>query len=100
MSGHYLAGSDALCASVGVISNTHMLRVDCIPLAMAAASLWMAYNGLYMQMCSYRDGQVSDDAATPYATVLRFIRVGTENATPQSTCQPPVGYRYACAQLF
>jgi hypothetical protein len=52
--------------------------VDCITLAMMAASLWIAYNGLYMQMCSYRDGQVSDDAALPYSTVLRFIRVSLE----------------------
>jgi hypothetical protein len=50
-------------------------RVDCLPLAMMAASLWIAYNGLYMQMVSYRDGEVSADAALPYSTVLGFIRV-------------------------
>jgi hypothetical protein len=57
--------------------------VSCVPLAMSAASLWIAYNGLYMQMVSYRDGRVSDDLALPYATVLHFLRVG---AAMQAAC--------------
>jgi hypothetical protein len=65
--------------------------MDYIPLAMMAACLWIAYNGLYMQMCSYRDGQVSDDAALPYATVLDFIRVGEHCKQPKKSCQAQCG---------
>jgi hypothetical protein len=54
--------------------------MDCIPLAAAATTLWVAYHALYMQMCSYRDGQVSDDEALTYGKVRDFLLVSVTTA--------------------